>query len=317
MDNTIDEAQKIVPVGKSFSFPSQNQQNNDGEAVLSHNVDHLSSEYAKHNAKPAAKHFKQPDPLRTSDELSSDEIVDLRNNLLARRSYRDPREDLQFVDNTDRTQAYQDKDFIDNIESDFAHPADMHDIHSNIDETDTQPSAKKDGPMDYILVVLLALVCAFAFRAFVAEPYRVPTGSMLETIQLNDTLIGEKVSLHFSDPQPGEVVTFKDPQKPSQTLIKRVIATGGQTVDLVDGNLLIDGVVQNEPYTNNKPNYPLEGPEGQTIHYPYLVPDGYIWVMGDNRTNSQDSRYFGAVNIKSVTSRARFIFWPLQDASWL
>lgn len=88
---------------------------------------------------------------------------------------------------------------------------------------------------------------------------------------------------------------------------------GGQTVDLRDGRVYVDGVLQDEPYTRGEPSYPLTPYYGLTIDYPYTVPAGGLWVMGDNRTNSQDSRYFGAIKESSVTGKAIFIYWPLTD----
>ena len=134
---------------------------------------------------------------------------------------------------------------------------------------------------------------------------------MEETIQVGDMLFSEKISYYVGEPAYGDIVTFADPEIPSRTLIKRVIATGGQTVDLVDGNVVVDGKVLVEPYTDGKPSYPLTPAYGTSLIYPYTVPEGYLWVMGDNRTNSQDSRYFGAVDSKSVTGKAFFVYWPL------
>lgn len=114
---------------------------------------------------------------------------------------------------------------------------------------------------------------------------------------------------------PGDIVTFQDPdpEQGGRILIKRVIAVGGQTVDLRDGRVYVDDVLQDEPYTRGEPSYPLTPYYGLTIEYPYTVPEGGLWVMGDNRTNSQDSRYFGAIKESSVTGKAIFIYWPLTD----
>jgi signal peptidase I len=100
-------------------------------------------------------------------------------------------------------------------------------------------------------------------------------------------------------------------------LIKRIIATGGQTVDLIDGKVYVDGVALNEPYTDGLPSYPLSNAPGITITYPYTVPEGEVWVMGDNRTNSQDSRYFGSVPVDSITGKAVFRYWPLTSIGTL
>ena len=178
--------------------------------------------------------------------------------------------------------------------------------------------ARVRSVLSYLVVIALGVAAALALRAFVVEVYEVPTGSMLQTVQLGDRLVGEKVSYRLRDPEPGEIVTFEDPEGTGETLLKRVIATEGQEVDLRDGVVYVDGEALEEPYVAGKPTDPLPetGVEGG-ISYPYVVPDGCVWVMGDNRTNSRDSRYFGAVPVDSVTSRAVLIFWPLEDARTL
>lgn len=165
--------------------------------------------------------------------------------------------------------------------------------------------------LSVIGTILLFVAVSWLLRAFVVQPYEIPSGSMEQTLQVGDRLFAEKVTYYFSEPTYGDIVTFEDPEIPSRTLIKRVIATGGQTVDLQDGRVLIDGVPLTEPYTDGLPSYPLTPAYGSSLVYPYTVPEGYLWVMGDNRTNSQDSRYFGAVPVDSVTGKAFFIYWPL------
>ena len=138
---------------------------------------------------------------------------------------------------------------------------------------------------------------------------------MLETIQEGDLLVGEKVSLKASSPTYGNVVTFDSPMSPGTTLIKRVIATAGQTIDLRDGIVYIDGTALDEAsYTLGKRTESLSSYEGSAgIEYPYTVPANCVFVMGDNRTNSLDSRYFGPVSVSAVTSKALFIYWPLSN----
>ena len=99
----------------------------------------------------------------------------------------------------------------------------------------------------YFIVVTLAVAVALLIRTFVAEPYIVPTGSMLPTIKLEDRLVGEKITYLTHTPQAGEVITFDSPAEPGVTLIKRVIATGGQSVDLRDGSVYVDGKKLDEP----------------------------------------------------------------------
>ena len=173
------------------------------------------------------------------------------------------------------------------------------------------------GILWFLGPVIVAVVVALFVKTYVVTPYVVPTGSMLETIQEGDMLLGECVTLHFHEPEQGEIVTFLSPLD-GETLIKRVIAVGGQTVDLVDGQVYVDGERLDEPYTEDKPTYSLSDYAGSAgIEYPYTVPEGTVWVMGDNRTNSRDSRYFGPVDVDDVTSRALFIYWPPSDIGGL
>ena len=174
------------------------------------------------------------------------------------------------------------------------------------------------GVIEMVITVAVALAVALLLRTFVFEVYEVPTGSMLETIQEGVRLVGEKVNYRYSEPNQGDIVTFSNPDGSDTTLIKRVIATGGQTVNLVDGVVYVDGVALDEPYTLGKASYPLDySLTGVSVSFPYTVPEGSVWVMGDNRTNSLDSRYFGAVSVDDITSRAVFIFWPFSDAQTL
>lgn len=162
-----------------------------------------------------------------------------------------------------------------------------------------------------ISLVAIVVVVSFGLRTFVFQPYEIPSGSMEETIMTGDMVFSEKISYYFRDPEYGDIVTFADPEIPSRVLIKRVIATEGQTISLQDGNVYVDGVLLNEPYTQGQPTYPLTTAYGTEITYPYTVPEGHIWVMGDNRTNSQDSRYYGAVDASTVNGKAVLTYWPL------
>ena len=180
-----------------------------------------------------------------------------------------------------------------------------------------EPRAR--GRFSWLLGTLsLTAALAVLLRLFVVGAYYVPSGSMLDTIGIGDLLLGERVSLAFRDPEPGDIVTFDSPLDEGETLVKRVIATGGQTIDLVNGSVVVDGETLGEPYVDGAPTESLSGLSGSAgITYPYVVPEGTVWVMGDNRTNSKDSRYFGPVSVDDVTSRAILIYWPLSDARLL
>lgn len=169
--------------------------------------------------------------------------------------------------------------------------------------------------VNFFLVVIIAVALSFLIRNYILTPYEIPSGSMLDTIQLQDRVMSERISYYIGEPQQGDIITFTDPSEPSRTLIKRIIAIEGQTVDLRDGMVYVDGKPLNEPYTDGKASYPLDAVEGITpeeaISFPYTVPKGYVWVMGDNRTESADSRVFGAVPTDTISGKALFRYWPL------
>ena len=187
---------------------------------------------------------------------------------------------------------------------------------TQVDEEEKRTPAQV--ALDWGLTIAIPVALGLLIHFFVLEAFIVPTGSMLNTVQINDRLWSEKVSYRFREPKQGEVVLFNSPKEEGVVLLKRVIATGGQTVDLVDGNVLVDGMVLEEPYTEGRPSYPLDGTEsGKSINYPYIVPEGHVWLMGDNRTNSLDSRYFGSVPVSNVFARALCTYWPLDHVRTL
>lgn len=171
--------------------------------------------------------------------------------------------------------------------------------------------------ISFLVMVAIIVAGAWLLRSFVIEPFQIPSASMEQTIKTGDMVFAEKVSYQFSDPEPGDIVVFSDPQVPSRTLIKRVIATEGQTVDLRDGVIYVDGVALDEPYTDGLPSYPLHTVGNVDITYPYTVPAGDVWVMGDNRTNSSDSRYFGPIDRDTVFGKAFVIYWPFENLALL
>ena len=169
--------------------------------------------------------------------------------------------------------------------------------------------------LSVLVLVVLVVLLSWGLRTFVFQAYEIPSGSMEETIMPGDMVFSEKITYYGSDPAPGDIVTFQDPdpEQGGRILIKRVIAVGGQTVDLVDGKVVVDGVALDEPYTQGKASEPLNPAPDVDVSYPFTVPEGRLWVMGDNRTNSQDSRYFGAIKESSVTGHAVLVYWPFQN----
>ena len=154
--------------------------------------------------------------------------------------------------------------------------------------------------------ILPALLVIVALRVLAVGLYRVPTESMEPSIRVGDCIVGEKLSYRVRCPRAGEVVTFESPEEPHITLVKRVVAVGGQTVDVADGTLYVDGQPVWEPYACDRS---CVG-EDSEVTYPHIVREGCVWVMGDNRENSRDSRWFGDVPASCVSSRVVLTYWP-------
>ena len=170
--------------------------------------------------------------------------------------------------------------------------------------------------LEAIVVIAVVLLLSIPLRAFVLEYYYIPSGSMLETLQIDDHILSEKVSYYFSSPKRGDIITFNGTKnEEGKVLIKRVIGVGGDTIDLRRGDVYVNGEKLDEPYTQGKQTNPLSNLEN--ITYPYTVPEGELWVMGDNRSNSSDSRVFGSIPVANVTGHAFWRYWPFNSIGLL
>jgi len=159
--------------------------------------------------------------------------------------------------------------------------------------------------IETVLMVALAFLLAQGIKTFIVQPFVIPTGSMEPTIMTGDRVLAEKISYRFADPQRGDIVVFDDPMGQHPQLIKRVIAVEGQTVDIQDGQVLINGAPIDEPYLHGVDTQP------GTEALPLTIPEGQVWLMGDNRPNSGDSRYIGAQPVSAIRGRAFAVYWPL------
>lgn len=167
---------------------------------------------------------------------------------------------------------------------------------------------------------IATLLILFGARTAVAEPRYIPSGSMLPTLQLQDRLLVEKVSLNFNPPQRGEILVFEHPDRPVPhgfmaglahwqgfgvytPLIKRVVGLPGEVLEVHQGKVLINGKALDESAYQIKPPHYEFGP--------IKIPDDHLFMMGDNRNNSADSHVWGPLPIKNVRGKAIFRFWPL------
>lgn len=154
-------------------------------------------------------------------------------------------------------------------------------------------------------MVAAAFALAMLIQAFVVKPYEVPTGSMLPTIQLGDRVLCDRITFRFREPRVGDIVVLENPVAGDPPLVKRVVAVGGQELDIEDGWVYLNGVRQEEPYVV------LERRGSFSLERPIAIPEGQLWLMGDNRAESADSRFFGTVSVEKVYGRAFFVYWPL------
>ncbi|PSP19051.1 MAG: signal peptidase I [Cyanobacteria bacterium QS_8_64_29] len=157
-------------------------------------------------------------------------------------------------------------------------------------------------------LVAIALLLALAIRTFIAEPRYIPSDSMAPTLEAQDRLVVEKVSYYLHPPQQGDILVFELPQPlqaqgyaQHQAFIKRVVGEPGQVVAVRDGRVWIDGQPLAEGYAADEPSYELG---------PVRVPPGKLFVMGDNRDNSNDSHVWGFLPVENAIGRAVFRFWP-------
>ena len=169
--------------------------------------------------------------------------------------------------------------------------------------------------------LLIALILALFIRAFFFQAFRIPSGSMRMTLIEGDRLIVNKLRYGpiipftkkripgYSKPQRGDVVVFIYPEDRKRDFIKRLIALGGETVELKEGNIYINGKLIDDPQIK-KVYYYNRGPFGKAKER-VEVPPGYYYVLGDNSASSQDSRFWGFVPEEDVIGRAEFIYWPL------
>lgn len=172
--------------------------------------------------------------------------------------------------------------------------------------------------VEWILVLGGALVIAVLVRTFAFQTFWIPSPSMASTLEKGDRVLVNKLSYRFGDPERGDVIVFERPPGETGTikdLIKRVIGLPGEQVSIMDGSVYIDGRKLDESYTHDLPTDPNVGcGTGDTtgIDTPtgMLVPDGYVFVMGDNRIQSHDGRCFGPVDEDLIVGRAFMIIWP-------
>lgn len=183
--------------------------------------------------------------------------------------------------------------------------------------------SKKRILWEYAEAIITALILALIIRAYVVQAFKIPTGSMVSTLQVGDHILvnkfaygvkmpfSEKRILVFNEPHRGEIVVFRYPVDPKRDFIKRIMAVGGDTIEVRDKVVYRNGEpLLDEPYAKNRDENIIPGDlEPRDNFGPVTLPEGKYFMMGDNRDYSYDSRFWGFVDRKDIRGKALIIYW--------
>ncbi len=207
-----------------------------------------------------------------------------------------------------------------------------------INRTD-KPTKTKSVLREYLEAIIFALIIALLIRSFVVQAFKIPSGSMKNTLLIGDHILVSKftygihipneipltniklfpdIRLFPKDPNRGDIIVFKFPKDETRDFIKRVVGTPGDKIQLIRQKLYVNDELVKEPYTIHLD--PAEGPNPiapRDDFGPIIVPPGHLFMMGDNRENSQDSRFWGFLDIDKVKGRAFVIYWSWdRESNW-
>jgi len=195
---------------------------------------------------------------------------------------------------------------------------------------------KKSSLRETIEAIVVAFAIALVIRTFVIQAFKIPSGSMIPTLQIGDHLLvnkfllGTPVDVPFTNmhlfrmpglrkPQRGDIIVFKYPEDPTRDFIKRVIGVEGDTIESRDKTLYVNGRKLVEPYVQHvdsmiKP----AGMDSRDNFGPVSVPKDSVFAMGDNRDQSYDSRFWGFVDLSKIKGKAIIIYWSWDsDSTWV
>ena len=182
--------------------------------------------------------------------------------------------------------------------------------------------------LEYGAVIVAAIAVALLIQAFVVKPFRIPTPSMAGTLVPGDRVLVDRLTYHLRSPRRGDIVVFKYPRNRDVMFIKRVIGVPGDTLETRDGRLYVNGRSLAEPYVHRTDGVRdptnASGPvAGTTMQEPWSLADPFTvgkdeyFVMGDNRTRSDDSRVWGTVPAADIIGAGFLTYWPLGRAGTL
>lgn len=185
-----------------------------------------------------------------------------------------------------------------------------------------QNTKKKSVFREYAEAIIIALLLALFIRTFVVQAFKIPSGSMLPTLQIGDHIlvnkfiygikvpVADKIIVPIKKPQRGDIIVFKFPRDPKLDYIKRVIAVGGDTIQVRNKKIYVNNRLSPDKYAIHTDPKILPASVSPRDNFgPVTVPEGKLFVMGDNRDNSFDSRFWGYVDLAAVLGKAFIIYW--------
>lgn len=189
---------------------------------------------------------------------------------------------------------------------------------------------KKGLLKEYAEAIVTALILALVIRAYVVQAFKIPSGSMIPTLLIGDHILvnkfiyGTKIPfsakrvLVFKKPERGDIIVFKYPENPEKDFIKRVVATGGDVIEERNKSVYVNKKAAAEPYVQHSDSSVKAGGNDPRDNFgPLTVPDGKVFVMGDNRDQSYDSRYWGFVDLSEIKGKALIIYWSWDPNDWV
>ena len=170
------------------------------------------------------------------------------------------------------------------------------------------PKEKKSSIPGTIVEIVVIVAAAFAIallvQAFLVKPFTIHQVSMRPTLEESDRILLNRLSYHFREEARGDIVVFHSPINTEEDLVKRIVAIADDRVSISGGKLYVNGLAQDEPYLLEQ-DFSGEMPET-------VVPGGHVFVMGDNRNNSGDSRLFGPISTDAIIGSAFLLYWPIR-----
>ena len=189
----------------------------------------------------------------------------------------------------------------------------------------SEPEVSKKGKSRFrenVEAILLAIVLALFIRTFVVQAFKIPSGSMKQTLLIGDHILVSKfiygIKIPFTqttlipirDPQRSDIVVFKFPEDPAKDFIKRVVGVADDVIEIKDKQVFINGKKENHPYGVHTDPYTIPvGIQPRDNFGPITVPPNSLFVMGDNRDHSYDSRFWGFVDLEKLKGKAFIIYW--------